>query len=221
MNRTGKILLLCALASACLPLSLTSRGEWGRAWAEKKTMVLVSQGPEASADLGALRLIGEGAVLLERRFFTRATTLLQSAVLADPENPDAWYLLGRAYEAQGLFAEAQKAYRRTLEIDAVYPAFSRVLLYPAEGERQPLWDPSRPARIEEIPVVVDGFVIDGTAAPTCLPPTPALSAPISPELGGAPVYLPPLPPNNKGTDEDDEDGPSTGAHFQETGGVFS
>ena len=129
--------------------------------------------------------LDQALVLMEKRFFTRATALLEQIVEREPLNAHAWYALGRAYEARGFFPKAQKALRRSLEIDPSFNELSRFLEYPAEGDRQPLWDPKRPARIEEIPVAIDGFTI--------MPPSDSLVPPVSPVQ--QPIhYTPPPPP---------------------------
>lgn len=128
--------------------------------------------------------LDEALLLMEQRFFTKATTLLEQIVLREPLNAHAWYVLARAYEARGLFPKAQRAFRRTLEIDPAFSELSRFLEYPAEGERHPLWDPKRPARIEEIPVAIDGFTIMPPAE-TTIPPVGPLQPPVQ--------YTPPAP----------------------------
>lgn len=133
----------------------------------------------------------QALILLDQRYFTRATKLLLQIVEAEPLNADAWYALGRAYRERGFLPEAQRAFRRTLEIDPSFSDLSRFLDYPAAGERQPLWDPSRPAKIEEIPVAIDGFTI--------MPPSYEESSILPPMQHELPVQLyqpaaSPLPP---------------------------
>ena len=119
--------------------------------------------------------------LLEMRYFTKATALLEEIATKDPLNPGVWFALGNAYKARGFFPKAQMAYKKALEIDPSFRDLSRILEYPSSGERQPLWDPRRPGRIEEIPLAADGFRV--------LPPVevdrPQLKEPSSP---------PPTPP---------------------------
>ncbi len=120
----------------------------------------------------------EGLKLLEQRFFTRALVLLERAVLEDPCSADAWYALGRACQEKGLFIKARSAYRRTLEIAPDYGPLSRVLAYPSNDGRMPLWDPKRPPRIEDIPVVT-GIPSENKAActPTAGTPAPLMARP--------------------------------------------
>jgi hypothetical protein len=135
----------------------------------------------------------EALRLFEQRYFTKATALLEKIVIEEPHNAHAWYVLGRSYEAGGSFPRAQRAFRRALEIDPAFPSLSRVLQYPTDGDRRPLWDPRRPARIQEIPIAVDGFTI--------LPPDSGgvrQSAPFSPAVPPVleqqpPQYVPPSP----------------------------
>lgn len=133
-------------------------------------------------------LLEQALVLLEQRYFTKATALLLRVVEEEPLNAGAWYALGRAYEARGFFPEAQRAMRRTLEIDPSFSGLSRIMEYPGAGDRKPLWDPSRPARIEEIPVAIDGFTI--------MPPSNEESSILTLPVTGPDVILPepvPLP----------------------------
>ena len=125
----------------------------------------------------------QGLVLLEQRYFTRATPLLERAVLEEPDNPVAWHALGRAFHERGLFSRAQEAYKKALEAEPEYPPLSRFLAYPSGDGRKPLWDPRRPGRIEALPAATGGFAV--------LPPeeTPVPQS-------EAPVYNPPLPPES-------------------------
>ena len=66
----------------------------------------------------------QGLVLLEQRYFTRATPLLERAVLEEPGNPAAWHALGRTYHERGLFSRAQEAYKKALE---AHPGFLPIL----------------------------------------------------------------------------------------------
>jgi len=122
----------------------------------------------------------QGLVLLEQRYFTRATPLLERAVLEEPGNPAAWHALGRAHHERGLFSRAQEAYKKALEAEPGYPPLSRILAYPSGDGRKPLWDPKRPGRIGALPAAAGGFAI--------LPPE---EAPVAQPQ--APVYNPPLP----------------------------
>ncbi len=141
--------------------------------------------------------LDEALILMEQRFFTKATALLEQIVLREPLNAHAWYVLSRAYEARGLFPKAQRAFRRTLEIDPAFNELSRFLEYPAEGKRHPLWDPKRPARIEEIPVAIDGFTIMPPAEMT-IPPVSPLQPPVQytspvPAVSAQPPLFPSSP----------------------------
>ncbi len=111
-------------------------------------------------------LLEQGRRLHDQRFFTRALAILKQAIALEPKNADCWFTIAETYEALGFFDEAQSAYKRTLELAPNHPELSRILMYPGGGEKKPLWDPKRPARISEIPPVTAGFVI--------LPPEPAV-----------------------------------------------
>lgn len=101
--------------------------------------------------------LDEALILMEMRHFTKATAMLEQVLVKEPFNARAWFALGNAYKARGFFPKAQRAYKKALEIDPSYKELNRILEYPALGERQPLWDPKRPGRVEEIPLAVDGF----------------------------------------------------------------
>ena len=118
-------------------------------------------------------LLEQGRRLHDQRFFTRALDILKQAIALEPKNADCWFAIGETYEALGFFDEAQHAYKRTLELAPNHPELSRILMYPGSGEKKPLWDPKRPARISEIPPVTAGFVI--------LPPESA-SGIVSPDV---------------------------------------
>lgn len=166
--------------------------------------------PPVKEEIALPTPLDQALILMEQRFFTRATALLEQIVEREPLNAHAWYTLGRAYEARGFFPKAQKAFRRTLEIDPSFNELSRFLEYPAEGDRQPLWDPQRPARIEEIPVTIDGFTImppSGSFVPPaqqpihCAPQTPPIqqqAAPPPPPMQQQAPYVPPVPPMHGG-----------------------
>jgi len=118
-------------------------------------------------------LLEQGRRLHDQRFFTRALDILKQAIALEPNNADCWFTIAGTYEALGFFDEAQSAYKRTLELAPNHPELSRILMYPGGGEKKPLWDPKRPARISEIPPVTAGFVI--------LPPEPATGI-VSPDV---------------------------------------
>lgn len=51
--------------------------------------------------------------------WTRLENISQKWILAEPDNSDAWFELGFAREKLGNLAEAEKAYRKSIELDAV------------------------------------------------------------------------------------------------------
>lgn len=175
----------CRFVCLCLLLTL-SFALSGPADAETASL---EQGGATGFDL-----FEKALELLELRHFTRATELLEIVVIIEEENPSAWYALGRAWESRGFFPRAQAAYRRTLDLDPTFPPLSRVLVYP-DPKRQPLWDPNRPARIEEIPARIDGFTISPPA--TAQPPSQGSQLVFqpqpTPEEKTLPAYVPPAP----------------------------
>lgn len=89
----------------------------------------LSLGGPSSAQEGLERgveLFGQGA-------FERAVLALEEAVREEPKSPDAWFWLGRSYEALGHYARAQECYNRVLALDPLYPPLRRALLGPRGG----------------------------------------------------------------------------------------
>ncbi|MDR3230884.1 MAG: tetratricopeptide repeat protein [Synergistaceae bacterium] len=132
-----------------------------------------------------------GIGLLEQERYTQARPWLQKAVQEERRNPWAWYWYGVAHERAGEFQQAQFFYTKALELDPVLPPLSRVVAWPDNGERKPLWDPLRPARVYPIPTNDRGVAIIPPDAPqaTRRPGRP----PIDPERPRVPVYVPPEP----------------------------
>ncbi|QTX32783.1 tetratricopeptide repeat protein [Aminithiophilus ramosus] len=142
----GRIGLLAACLFACLFVAGLPREARG----EAKDLKAFFSTVDSQTLQREYRLLEDANDLLQRRFFVKATELLELCVIIEPDNPHGWYRLGQAYQARGLLAKAQKAYRKTLEIDPGYPPFSREIAYPSSEGRRPLWDPVKPARIETI-----------------------------------------------------------------------
>lgn len=132
-----------------------------------------------------------GISLVEEGRYVQARPWLQKAVQAERYNPNAWYWYGMVHEKMGQFQQAQFFYARTLALDPAFPPFARVVTYPDEGDRKPLWDPLRPARVYPVETVTRGVAIIPPSAPeaTVRPPYP----PIDPEIPKVPRYVPPDP----------------------------
>jgi len=137
-----------------------------------------------------------GIALMEQERYGQARPWLQKAVQEERRNPWAWYWYGMWHDKNGQPQEAQFFYTRAVDLDPAFPPFVRVVTYPDDGNRIPLWDPLRPARV--YPVDTGGRGI--AAAPPGSPQSasrPARPA-IDPDLPKVPVYIPPEPSYSPG-----------------------
>ncbi len=132
-----------------------------------------------------------GIGLMEQERYTQARPWLQKAVQEERRNPWAWYWYGMVHERVGEFQQAQFFYTKALNLDPALPPLSRTVAYPDDGERKPLWDPLRPARVYPIPTNDHGVAIVPPDAPqaTVRPARPA----VDPDIPKVPVYVPPEP----------------------------
>ncbi|MDR1730877.1 MAG: tetratricopeptide repeat protein [Synergistaceae bacterium] len=150
-----------------------------------------ARSPVAKPHVRQQTSLERGIALLEQERYTQARPWLQKAVQEERRNPWAWYWYGVVHERVGEFQQAQFFYTKALELDPALPPLSRIVAYPDSGERQPLWDPLRPARIYSIPTNDQGVAIIPPDAPqaTSRPVRP----PLDPEVPKVPVYVPPEP----------------------------
>lgn len=116
---------------------------------------------------------------------------LQKAVQEERRNPEAWYWYGMYHERTAQFEQAQFFYRKAMELDPGFEPFSRVVVYPGDGERVPLWDPKRPARVYPIPTNDHGIAIIPPDSPQAW--RRPVRPPVDPELPKVPLYTPPEP----------------------------
>jgi hypothetical protein len=132
-----------------------------------------------------------GTSLLEQERYTQARPWLQKAVQEERRNPWAWYWYGVVHERMGEFQQAQFFYTKAMELDPSFSPFSRVVTWPDDGERKPLWDPLRPARVYPIPASSHGLTTIPPDAPEAAvrPGRPA----VDPDIPKVPVYVPPEP----------------------------
>ena len=153
----------------------------------RKKAVSVRKAPKAVQPTSLER----GISLMEQERYTQARSWLQKAVQEERRNPYAWYWYGMAHERIGEFQQAQFFYTKALDLDPAFPPLSRVVAYPDDGNRKPLWDPLRPARVYPIPTNDHGVVIVPPDAPqaTMRPARPA----VDPDIPKVPVYVPPEP----------------------------
>lgn len=135
--------------------------------------------------------LDRGVALMQQERYEAARPWLMRAIQTDRRNAAAWYWYGMYHERTGKFYEAQYFYTKALEHDPTFDPLSRVVAYPGNGEKTPLWDPKRPARVYPIPTDARGMATIPPDAPqaTRRPTRP----PIDPELPKVPVYVPPEP----------------------------
>ena len=124
--------------------------------------------------------------------YQKALPYILRALSEWPGNADAWYWFAVWNDKTGNFANAQKYFMKTLEIDPDYPALSRVVNYPDGGpgpfKKIPLWDSRRPNAIEDIKPLKEMDVV-APGSPEYMRESAGILE-IRPE---APVYLPPEP----------------------------
>jgi len=126
-----------------------------------------------------------GIALMQAERYEEARPYLLKAVQEERNNPNAWYWYGVYHEKTGKFTQAQYFYSKAVKIDPALEPLSRVVYYPEDSEKTPLWDPKRPARVYPVATKNDGIIIGGRGN---FP-----SAPNDPEIPKVPVYIPPEP----------------------------
>ncbi|NLL37260.1 MAG: tetratricopeptide repeat protein [Fretibacterium sp.] len=138
-----------------------------------------------------LTSLQRGIALMQQERCEKARPWLQKAVQEERHNPNAWYWYGLCHEKMGQFEQAQVFFTRALDCDPTFPPLSRLVAYPSDGERVPLWDPLRPARVYPIPTDDLGIAVIPPDAPQARRrPAPPLPDPERPRV---PVYIPPEP----------------------------
>ncbi|PIE53767.1 MAG: hypothetical protein CSA35_09495 [Dethiosulfovibrio peptidovorans] len=95
-----------------------------------------------------------GRQMVESGMYIRGVTFLKAYLHQQPQSPDGWYWLGKAYQGMGHLREAQMAFTTTLAVDPHYPPLSRVLQNRATGEAVALWDPAGLTFTHGLPVIV-------------------------------------------------------------------
>ncbi len=138
-----------------------------------------------------LSSLQQGILLMQQERYEAARPWLQKGIQEERRNPEAWYWYGMYHEKTARFEQAQFFYRKAMALDPGFEPFSRVVVYPGDGERVPLWDPRRPARIYPITTNDHGVVIIPPDAPQAR--RRPVRPPIDPELPKVPLYVPPEP----------------------------
>ena len=128
-----------------------------------------------------------GIALMKAERYEAAKPYLLKAIQEERNNPNAWYWYGVYHEKTGGFYQAQYFYSKAVTIDPAFEPLSRVVYYPEDAEKTPLWDPKRPARVYPVATANDGMAIGRGNFP---------SAPNDPEIPKVPVYTPPEPDAN-------------------------
>ncbi len=129
-----------------------------------------------------------GIALMKAERYNDAKPWLLKAIQENRNDPNAWYWYGVYHEKTGGFHQAQYFYSKAVTIDPAFEPLSRVVYYPNDSEKTPLWDPKRPARVYPVATANDGMIIAGRGN---FP-----SAPNDPEIPKVPVYVPPEPGAN-------------------------
>ena len=124
----------------------------------------------------------KGIELMQQDRYEQAKPYLLKAIQEERNNPNAWYWYGVYHEKTGGFYQAQYFYSKAVTIDPAFEPLSRVVFYPEDKEKTPLWDPKRPARV--YPVETANVPMNVSRFP---------NAPNDPEVPKVPVYTPPEP----------------------------
>lgn len=146
---------------------------------------------KATALRPAVSALQQGIALMEQDRCSAALPWLRRALQEDRRSAAAWYWYGLCHERTGQFYEAQYFYTKALECDPAFEPLSRVVVYPGDGSRTPLWDPKRPARVYSVPTNAQGMATIPPDAPQARkrPTRP----PLDPQLPKVPLYVPPEP----------------------------
>lgn len=132
-----------------------------------------------------------GIELMEQDRYAQAKPYLLKAIQENRNDPNVWYWYGVYHEKTGGFHQAQYFYSKAVTIDPTFEPLSRVVYYPEDSEKTPLWDPKRPARVYPVEVASTGGL---STVPAGLPGRSSFpEAPDDPELPHVPVYTPPEP----------------------------
>ena len=129
-----------------------------------------------------------GIALMQQERYEQAKPYLLKAIQENRNDPNAWYWYGVYHEKTGGFHQAQYFYSKAVTIDPAFEPLSRVVFYPEDPEKTPLWDPKRPARVYPVEVASTGGLTTVPAGRSSFP-----TAPNDPELPHVPVYTPPEP----------------------------
>ena len=130
----------------------------------------------------------QGIALMQQEKYEQAKPYLLKAIQENKNDPNAWYWYGMYHEKTGGFYQAQYFYSKAVTIDPAFEPLSRVVYYPDDPDKTPLWDPKRPARVYPVEVANNSGILPGRSD---FP-----DAPNDPEMPHVPVYTPPDPASN-------------------------
>lgn len=145
----------------------------------------------------AVSALDRGISLAQQERYEAAQPWLRKAIQENRRSAAAWYWYGMCHERTGRFYEAQYFYSKAVECDPAFEPLSRVVAYPNDGGKTPLWDPKRPARV--YPVPTDTVMGPAGQGVTIIPPDAPQARPrpsrpaLDPELPKVPIYTPPEP----------------------------
>ncbi|MBR0074719.1 MAG: tetratricopeptide repeat protein [Synergistaceae bacterium] len=154
--------------------------------ATKKTAAKKVSAPRQSSLQKAIELLNQDRYEESKKFLLRA-------IQENKNDPNVWYWYGVWHEKNGGFYQAQYFYSKAVKIDPAFDPLSRVVYYPNDSEKTPLWDPKRPARVYPVETTSRGVT---TVSPAARDRKNFPSAPNDPELPKVPVYTPPEPGTN-------------------------
>ena len=124
----------------------------------------------------------KGIELMQQERYEKAKPYLLKAIQEERNNPNAWYWYGVYHEKTGGFYQAQYFYTKAVTIDPAFEPLSRVVFYPNDDEKTPVWDPKHPPRV---------YPVETASVPMNVSTFP--NAPDDPEIPKVPVYVPPDP----------------------------
>lgn len=156
--------------------------------APKKTAAKKTASTRKKAAPARSSNLQKGIALMQQERYEQAKPYLLRAIQENRNDPNAWYWWGVYQEKMGGFHQAQYFYSKAVTIDPTFEPLSRVVFYPEDPEKTPLWDPKRPARVYPVEVASTGGLTTVPAGRSSFP-----TAPNDPELPHVPVYTPPEP----------------------------
>ena len=150
--------------------------------APKKKPVPKKTAPKRKTVPARMTSLQKGIELMQQERYEKAKPYLLKAIQEERNNPNAWYWYGVYHEKTGGFYQAQYFYTKAITIDPAFEPLSRVVFYPNDDEKTPLWDPKHPARV---------YPVETASVPMNVSQFP--NAPDDPEIPQVPVYVPPEP----------------------------